>query len=922
MAVANSGSGVLVDSAGATLANFTSAAASNIKIQDNSIYTIASGAVGSNANGQILLAKASGSLATLDSAHSFICTNAVINGSLPTDSPVANMALSIKGAKLIMTSTAAVSELTAPMIGDSQTQITYKSGGSTWNSIHHGVNLNGSTLIFEGGGDGHLGRSPLATVKDVTMLWRATAPSDFVLAISQAWGSDNKPSSLDGYRFISVLGNNLVSIFTFNPSTGLLPGNIANNYFFVCKDWTYDVASVGGKPTALLRSYRRTSATSNSGSYWGAVAINPTHLHIDLKTTLSSAGVLNSTPTYLRTVNYNAVGTMAGDVADDIVAYRFNPTVIDPTGTNLSDCSVVVLNTNASCSASNAIGTLRARLAASGLTNSSGQITITEPSTKSYTSNASHRTDSIVIRNRVRTQAWHKWWESNTKLIIISDSRNGTGTTAPEAYASTDYQVIYRRAGSVFSSGALTMAAPQSPTVALSTDSNYNSAISTTGIAVSYESGITTVTPVAGTYTLDQVYKAIIDYHATPDRNEAETVLPVAQNNGVLNFGSALVLAVNSAHTFNAGTQVTSIVTTQTLQFNGAGQAAANFLYTNIVGESTIYELRDIKPGAAYIIATNSTRATLIYGANNESTAQTCTVTFPPGSAGTQIYVARKAVGDFFNSEVVTLEAGFMGTVFIDIPDDGAKETNQSVLNAYTELETNTKVYNYVTGIYMRTEEGIKLGEFFLREGKSLKWAAPYSVLVKKDAASLIIKAGNVFSIKANVLALDENYETHILVPPATLSVATNEVITTEAEDALGDSSLEIAGGDGVFELWKVATSTATADYATGTKIADVPNEKYRFIGVAGFDIVGIDILSNIRRRTSMVKGSYTQSFYVGEQILLAQAPQVIENGVKLNILEAKIDDIMGTDFAKDKHSLTKIWRAAKFAASVSSWFR
>jgi hypothetical protein len=34
------------------------------------------------------------------------------------------------------------------------------------------------------------------------------------------------------------------------------------------------------------------------------------------------------------------------------------------------------------------------------------------------------------------------------------------------------------------------------------------------------------------------------------------------------------------------------------------------------------------------------------------------------------------------------------------------------------------------------------------------------------------------------------------------------------------------------------------------------------------------------------------------------------------------LDDIKGTGFAKDKHSLTKIWRIAKFAASVAAWFK
>jgi hypothetical protein len=116
-----------------------------------------------------------------------------------------------------------------------------------------------------------------------------------------------------------------------------------------------------------------------------------------------------------------------------------------------------------------------------------------------------------------------------------------------------------------------------------------------------------------------------------------------------------------------------------------------------------------------------------------------------------------------------------------------------------------------------------------------------------------------------------------------------------------------ILGGDGNFELWKVTTATATADYETGTKLADVTNEKYRFTGIAGFDIVGVDINSNVRRRTSMAKGVTTQSYYVGDQIQLAQAPQVIENGLKIDLLAVEIEGIKGSGYTSAKNSLASL---------------
>jgi hypothetical protein len=56
-----------------------------------------------------------------------------------------------------------------------------------------------------------------------------------------------------------------------------------------------------------------------------------------------------------------------------------------------------------------------------------------------------------------------------------------------------------------------------------------------------------------------------------------------------------------------------------------------------------------------------------------------------------------------------------------------------------------------------------------------------------------------------------------------------------------------------------------------------------------------------------MAKGIYSQAFYVGDQIQLAQAPQVIENGVKLDILKVDIDAIKGAGFTTNKNSLVKL---------------
>lgn len=653
MAVTNSGTGVLVDSTGITLAGFTNAAASNIKVQDNTVYTITSNAVGSAANGVISVPSTNGAVATLDSNHTFICTKTALTaGSTGAE---ANAAISLKGAKLVLTSAAGVSEGTAPIVGDAQTQVVYCANGTTWNSVQAGVKIDGSTFIFLGGGDGHLGSHPSATVKNPVLLWKSTTPSAFVLAGNQAWGTSSKPIAMDGFSFTSVSGNNLVSMFTMNVTTA--SGGKPNNYFFVCKDWSYNVALPGTRPDAIRRSYRRASVTASASSYWGAVSICPTYLHIDLKTTLSAAGVLNSAPTYLRTISYNEAGVGGGDDAVDVLTLRFAPTVTDPVGVPLASTSVVVLNTNENCSATNAIGNFRARLAASGVTDSTGQIAIAEPSTKDYTSNASHRTDSIVIRNRTLTTAWHKWWEAGTKLIPIADSRNGVGATAPESYAATDYTVSYRRAGSQFSSASLNMAGPQTESVALTADANYNSAASTAGITVSYANGITTSALANGTYTADAIWKAVIDFHALPSNNEAQSILPfTAWTAGEMRFGANLLIVGSAAAIITAGTKVKSLISAKAESFNTAGNPTVTATLEDINGGR--FTVRKSGGGNFNIFARHGTPGDYTEIGFSEDVSS-ITYTVPEGRP---LEVVMWALGDVTYSRTISTDAG--GLVF------------------------------------------------------------------------------------------------------------------------------------------------------------------------------------------------------------------------------------------------------------------
>jgi hypothetical protein len=130
--------------------------------------------------------------------------------------------------------------------------------------------------------------------------------------------------------------------------------------------------------------------------------------------------------------------------------------------------------------------------------------------------------------------------------------------------------------------------------------------------------------------------------------------------------------------------------------------------------------------------------------------------------------------------------------------------------------------------------------------------------------------------------------------PPATITPTDTEIINVLIEDANGDSQVSILGGDNLgYELWKVTTATPTDNYATGTLLTTLATNAlpYRFIGISGYDIVGRDTSSGVRRRSSMLKGSYEQAFYVGNQIQLAtDAPQLLSTIDKLDELTLKVD--------------------------------
>ncbi|CAN1552179.1 hypothetical protein MCERE19_02212 [Spirosomataceae bacterium] len=310
-------------------------------------------------------------------------------------------------------------------------------------------------------------------------------------------------------------------------------------------------------------------------------------------------------------------------------------------------------------------------------------------------------------------------------------------------------------------------------------------------------------------------------------------------------------------------------------------------VYVSSVGPSTVLQLNT--PSDGYSLCLYNIDGVSKYFASGLN-AGSYYVYFAPNEAGIYTFAAEK-YGEKRTQDVLQL---FGGNVWYNITDgeDVGITDSFATASALTTVSTTSQIYD-VTAIFRLTEVGIKLGQLVARDGLYLDFADK-NVKFKDDASAIIAVVNDTITYKSIVVNATAKYNAMKATPPQTITATDTEIINVLVEDANGDSKLSILGGDDAgYELWKVPTSTATDNYATGTLLATLASNDdiFRFIGIAGFDIVGRDISSGVRRRSSMLKGAYSQAFYVGNQIQLStDAPQLIENNQKLDELLLKVD--------------------------------
>jgi hypothetical protein len=402
---------------------------------------------------------------------------------------------------------------------------------------------------------------------------------------------------------------------------------------------------------------------------------------------------------------------------------------------------------------------------------------------------------------------------------------------------------------------------------------------------------VTKIVTVTANSSFDDVYDALKAYKATANALNLATptldTLIVTPNGTSLEAFTGWSLVVNTGVTLSSGVKFDK-VEFDTITLTGTAQITG--IYQDSTGTSTVLEISGFDAGSAVYVEDNSEIEKFF----SASTSGTVTVYIPPTGTGSWYYAVEK-YGIQRQSDFFTFSGGLKEIVVKAIPDIGLTESNIATVAAYTTLENPDKIYDYVA--YLRTTTPhISYGQILFKDGTSL-YLADASMLVDQSFGSVASfnYDTKLLTIKSLVLGTGISYTKIVADPPASITANTNEIITILIEDANGDSRLSILGGDNEgYELWKVTTATATDDYETGELLITLPDnvEGFRFIGISGFDIVGRDISSGVRRRSSMLKGNYTQSFYVGDQIQLStNAPQLVENNQKLDELILKVDN-------------------------------
>ena len=170
--------------------------------------------------------------------------------------------------------------------------------------------------------------------------------------------------------------------------------------------------------------------------------------------------------------------------------------------------------------------------------------------------------------------------------------------------------------------------------------------------------------------------------------------------------------------------------------------------------------------------------------------------------------------GSLFKESRVTLKAKIESTVEAE-EDSKLSETDQAIVNAYTELDAAQKVYDYSRS-WLSTDSGMAFADPIALVGDGIE--TTHDVMIDANAQQPFDFDGTIITIKANVF-------TGNITTTGTITLNNNASVDGVLLDANSDSVLTFSGIDS----WTLYTSAAHRDSHTSPIASGTAIETYRF---------------------------------------------------------------------------------------------
>ena len=216
------------------------------------------------------------------------------------------------------------------------------------------------------------------------------------------------------------------------------------------------------------------------------------------------------------------------------------------------------------------------------------------------------------------------------------------------------------------------------------------------------------------------------------------------------------------------------------------------------------------------------------------------------------------------------------------LPDTAITETNTTTVNAYTNLETSEKLYDYAK-LYKYNNLTINQIDQLLLTRVNDTIYSNYNITIDKTATNVLSFANSTVTIKADV------FTDNITLPnDKEVTLLNSAAITGIVLDKNGDSVVKFAGVDS----WTLYANiedrnTASNPIATGTTLY-----RYTFSTASTFyfriNVEGEVMFKDIQ----VLKSGITEVSLSSDQILKSLAATVSDVDNKIDIQSSKINDI------------------------------